>query len=267
MRKENEMSERTSKIVVLLTVALLAAWAMPALADQALDKAFDALKTYDWGTDRNTLKPIDDAVVASHGDAAAQKALEMRLAAVLKSNVSRASKDYVCRKLSLIGSAACVPTVAELLPDPKLSHMARYALERIPGPESVAAMRDCLSKVKGKQKVGVINSLGVRRDKKSTAALVALLNDSDKEIAAAAAAALGAIGTPESAKALEGFQAKASKDLQLAADDACLACAEALLAGGHKAEAMNIYKTLSKSKIKHVRLAAMRGMLAAAGKK
>ena len=261
------MSERTSKIVALLTVALLFACALPATADDALDKAFDALKGYDWGKDRNTLKPIDDAVVASHGDAAAQKALEMRLAAALKSDVPQAAKDYLCRKLSLIGSGACVPTVAGLLTDEKLSHMARYALERIPAPEAVGAMRDALPKVKGKQKVGVINSLGVRRDKQGTAALVALLGDSDKEIAGAAAAALGAIGTPETAKALAAFQDKAPEALKLVAADAYLACAEALLADGKKPDAMAIYKALAKSKIKHVRLAAMRGLLAAAGKK
>ncbi len=37
-----------------------------------LDQAFEALKTYDWGTDRKALDPIDDAVVATHGDDAAR---------------------------------------------------------------------------------------------------------------------------------------------------------------------------------------------------
>ena len=60
---------------------------------------------YDWGQDRNVLKPIDDAVVASHEDAAARKDLEKRLADALKADAPRAAKDYVCRKLSLIGSA------------------------------------------------------------------------------------------------------------------------------------------------------------------
>ena len=41
-----------------------------------LDQAFDALKTYDWGTDRKVLNPIDEAVVATHDDAAARKELE-----------------------------------------------------------------------------------------------------------------------------------------------------------------------------------------------
>jgi len=262
------MLSRISMTVSLLVVALLLGAALPAMADEALDKAFDALKSYDWGNDRNVLKPIDDAVVASHGNAAAQKALEGQLAAVLGTSAPQAAKDYACRKLSLIGSADSVPSLAALLTDEKLSHMARYALERMPAPEAVKAMRDAVSKVKGKLKVGVINSLGVRRDDASTAALVALLKDSDKEVAGAAAAALGAIGTAEAAKALQTFQASAPQQLRLAAADACLTCAEQLLADGKKAEATEIYKALNKpDQPKHVRLAAMRGLLAAAGKK
>ena len=256
-------------LIACLTAALLLSWALPAAAaDEAVDKAFDALKTYDWGQDRNTLKPIDDAVVASHGDAAARKGLETRLAAVLKSDAPQAAKDYVCRQLSLIGSADSVPALAALLTDAKLSHMGRYALERMPCPEAVGAMRDALAKTSGKLKVGVINSLAVRRDTGSVAALVALLKDSDQQIAGAAASALGDIGTSEAAKALGAFQASAPEGLRLVAADACLACAEQLLAGGKKAEAMLIYKSLAKpDQPKHVRVAATRGLLAAAGKK
>ena len=237
-------------------------------ADEAVDKAFEALKTFDWGKDRNVLKPIDNAVVGSHGNAAAQKALETRLAAVLKTDASRAAKDYACRKLSLIGSAQSVPALAGLLTDAKLSHMARYALERMPCPEAVSAMRDALAKAEGRTKLGVINSLGVRRDAKSVKAMVALLKNSDKDTVAAAAAALGSIGSSEAGKALGAFQTAAPKTLRLAAADAYLTCAERLLAAGKKAEAGAIYKSLAKpDQPKHVRVAAMRGLLAVTGAK
>jgi HEAT repeat protein len=203
------------------------------------------------------LKPIDDAVVASHGDAEARKALEGRLAEVLATDAKHAAKDYVCRKLSLVGGEGCVPTVATLLTDEKLSHMGRYALERIPCDCAVDAMRDAMGKVKGKLKVGMINSLGVRRDAKATGALVGLLKDSDKDVAAAAAAALGKIGSPEAAKALQGLP------LSLPVADALLACAEQLIEDGKKVDALKIYQALSKSEIKHVSLAAKRGMMAA----
>ena len=263
------MSHKVRMIVgLLVSVVLVGGVVATASADEALDKAFTALKTFDWGKDRKLVQPIEQAVVASHGNAAAQKDLQAKLAAVLTGDAPHGAKDFVCRQLSLIGSADCVPALAALLADEKLSHMGRYALERMPCPEAVKAMRDAMPKLKGKLKVGAINSLGVRRDAASTAALVALLADADQEVASAAAAALGAIGTTDAAKALGNFQKKAPEKLSLAVADACLTCAEHLLAAGKKAEAIAVYKSLLGPKQpKHVRLAATRGLLAAAGKK
>ena len=230
-----------------------------------LDQAFDALKTYDWGTDPNTLKPINDAVIATHGNDAARKELETRLAAVLKTEATRDAKDFVCRKLMIVGTAASVPTLAEFLPDKDLSHMARYALERIPAPEAAQAMRDALPKVSGVLKVGVISSLGARRDAASVPAIAALLGDSDAAVARAAAYALGDIRTADAAKALT--DAKPNAEAKSADIDASLSCAEGLLADGKKPEALAIYKSLvGEDQPKHVRMAATRGMLACVGK-
>ena len=231
-----------------------------------LDQAFEALKTYDWGTDPKVLSPIDEALVATRGDAAARQALEARLVAVLKTDVSRDAKDFVCRKLTVIGTAASVPTLAELLANRDLSHMARYALERIPAPEAAQAMRDALPKIDNALKLGVMGSLGVRQDVASVPALVALLSDADVTVARSAALALGAIRAPEAARALR--EAKPEKiEAKIAVTDACLACAEGLLAAGKKGEAMAVYKGfIGEDQPKHVRLAATRGMLACAGK-
>ena len=232
-----------------------------------LDKAFDALNDYDWGADRSVLNPIDEAVVATHGDAAARKQLETRLAAVLKTDVSRDTKDFVCRKLMVIGTAACVPVLAELLTQQDHSHMARYALERIPAPEAAQAMRDALPTLSGALKVGVIGSLDVRQDSASVPILANLLSNDDAAVAKAAALALGAIRTAEAAKALAKAK-PADAEAQSAATDSSLACAEALLDDGKKVAALAIYKGLaSEDQPKHVRLAATRGMLACAGKK
>jgi HEAT repeat protein len=240
----------------------------PKVDKAAVDAAFEALKTYDWGTDRKPLIPLDEAVIATHGDAAARKELETRLAAVLKSGASRAAKDYACRKLTIIGTAESVPALAALLPDKDLSHMARYALERIPAPDAAAAMREALPKVSGAVKAGVAGSLGVRRDAASVSALAAALADSDAVVASAAACALGNIGTAEAAKALGDFAKKAPAAVKTAVADGLLVCAERLLAGGNKAEALAIYKSLAgEDQPKHVRLAATRGLLAVAGKK
>jgi HEAT repeat protein len=248
--------------ILLLALTGLAVCPPASRADEALDKALEALKTYDWGQDRGVLQPIDKAVADSHGDAAARKDLETRLAALLSTDAPRAAKDSVCRHLSLIGTAQSVSPLAALLTSPELSHMARYALERIPDAESAQALRDALPQTQGRLKVGVINSLAARRDAPSAPALVDLLSDSDREIVAAATSALGAIGNEQAAKALGKMQTTAPPELRLTVANACLACAEHLLADGKKLQAMTIYKTLSKAdQPRHVRVAATRGLL------
>lgn len=231
-----------------------------------LDQAFEALETYDWGVEPKVLNPIDEARVATRDDAAARQELEARLVAVLKTDVPRAAKDYVCRQLTIIGTAAAVPALAELLPNADCSHMARYALERIPAPEAAQALREALPKLEGKLKIGVIGSLGVRKDAASVPALIALLGDADPALVRSAALALGAIQAPEATRALA--EAKPQSEAgKIAVTDASLACADGLLAAGKKLEAMTIYKGfMGEQQPKHVRLAATRGMLACAGK-
>ncbi len=229
------------------------------------DAAFEALKTYDWGTDRKVLKPIDDAVVATHGDEAARKELEAKLIAVLGTEASRDAKQFVCRKLMLIGTTASVGSLTKLLHTEELSHMARYALERIPAPEAASALRDSLPSLSDELKVGVIGSLGSRQDEASVAVLSKLLAGTNAAVVRSAAAALGAIRSPSAAKTLAA--SKPSDETRSAITDASLACAEGLLASGNKVEALAVYKSVAGANPpKHVRLAATRGMLACAGK-
>ena len=231
-----------------------------------LDQAFDALKKYNWGVDPKVLSPIDEAIITSHGDDQARGQLENRLADVLKTDAPRDAKDYVCRKLMVIGTASSVPTLAALLPKKDHSHMARYALERIPAEEAGEALRESLADVDDDLKVGVMSSIGTRGEDASVDVLAEYLGSDNPSVATAAAYALGAIRTPSAAKALENNKPSDPK-AQLAATDASFACAEALLADGKKLEALAIYKGLAGGKQpKHVRLAATRGVLACAGK-
>jgi HEAT repeat protein len=232
-----------------------------------LDQAFEALKTYDWGVDPKVLAPIDEAVISTHGNAGAREQLELRLAEVLKNGSSRDAKDYVCRKLLIIGTAASVPALAALLPQAETSHMARYALQGIPAPEAAEALRTALGKVDAPLKIGMVASLGARADADSVSSLGAILSGNDEKLAAAAAIALGEIGTAEAAKALSQVK-PTGPEVNRAATDASLVCAEALLADGNKAEALAVYKSLvGENQPKHVRLAATKGMLACAAAK
>jgi len=195
--------------------------------------------------------------------------LEKRLAAVLSTGASNDAKDYVLRRLRIIGTADSVPAIAPLLENKELSASARYAIELNPSPDAGKALRDALPKVSGKLKIGVIGSLASRQDAESVAAIAASLTDSDKDVACTAAHALGAIGDADAAKQLGEFLPKAPEGVKPAATDAYLVCAEKLAKNGQKSEAIAIFKSLSAdSEPKLIRVAAQRGLLATlSGKK
>src|SRR5262249_11714162 len=138
------------------------------------------------------------------------KGEEAELIAALKSDASREVKAAACRRLSLIGTSASVPALAALLGEDALGHMARYALEPIPDPSVDAALRDALGNLTGRALVGVVGSIGVRRDAEAVDRLAGLLKDSDAEVVQATAKALGRIGTAPAAKALMSGLADAS---------------------------------------------------------
>jgi HEAT repeat protein len=230
-----------------------------------LDNAFEALKKFDYGTDLAVLAPIEDAAIAAHGKPEAAKELETRLLAALNGDLSRDAQEYVCRKLATIGTAAAVPQLAILVVHKDVSHMARFALERIPAAEAAQALRDALPKVTGLTKVGIVSSIGARRDAGGFSVLAGLLKDGDAAVARSAALALGAIGSAEAAAALKQALNGATSSTPVV--DALLSCAESLLAGNKVADASAIYTAFAQDgQPRLVRLAATRGLLACAGK-
>jgi len=188
-----------------------------------------------------------------------------RLIAVLKkSDATRKAKVDACRDLSAIADPRSVPVLAGMLPDEKFSHMARYALESIADPSVDAVFRAAMGKLTGRLQIGVINSIGFRRDAKAVDALVQLLGGADSGVAAAAAASLGQITTPEAVQALGRFRKAAPKALRAVAADASLAAAERLVEQGRTKDALEIYQELQADTwLPHVRLGAFAGSLAA----
>jgi len=210
---------------------------------------------------------VGAAVSAGEEAKPAAPADEATLIAVLKSEAGIKEKCDACRELARIGTKAAVPTLAALLGDAKLSHMARYALEPIPDPAADEALREALGKVKGLRLVGVIGSIGVRRDAKATEALTRLLQDPDREVAQGAARALGSIGTPEAAAALEAALPKVPAANQVAFCEGLFRCAEAL-AKDQREKAMAIYDKLRalQPAPQQVRAGALSGAVLTRGK-
>ncbi len=166
---------------------------------------------------------------------------EPDLIAILQSDAPDEDKAIACKQLAVFGSAQAVPELAKRLSDPQLASWARIALEAIPGSEADAALRDSLGKLQGKLLVGAINSVAFRRDERSVEALARLLPNSDIEIAASAAAALGRIGNVAARQLLEQRLTDSNPTLRSTAAEGCIYCAERLLASGNKTGAIELY--------------------------
>jgi len=188
--------------------------------------------------------------------------LEGTLLAVLKSDGSFQDKAGACRQLAVAGSSKSIPVLIGLLSDDKLSHMARYGLETLPGPDVESALRGSLEKLKGKPLVGVIGSLGVRRDVQAVEALIELVHNKDTEVSQAALRALGSIGNAEAAEALQTALAHAPVTKHLGLYEGLFRCAKNQAALGNTTTAMAIYESLQKNKVPfQVRSAALRSII------
>ena len=133
---------------------------------------------------------------------------EDKLLEVLKSGAAVGEKANACRELKLAGTEKSIPVLASLLTDAELSHPARFALESMPYPAAGAALRDALGKATGLARAGIIDSLGQRRDPLAVPLIAPDLAAKDLVLVAAAATALGKIGTPEAAALLTAARAR-----------------------------------------------------------
>jgi len=196
--------------------------------------AMKAAAEYAFGRSRQPLFVVEQLVIdassrTGEAGAAHRSKLAARLGEMIESCKTPEAKAFFCKQLAMIGTREQVPIVAPLLADERTATMARFALERIPGPQAAAALREALPKLNGRLKVGVINSIGDRADTAAVDALVPLLKDADPEIASAAAAALGKIGGDEATGALERVLGEATGERRAVAAEANLRCADRAL--------------------------------------
>ena len=244
-------SNLKSAVAVMMLLAVVAPlWAAA--------EDYKKIVAYDFGQSRVALSAIEQDI--REANAAGRKAIEARLLMALRSpKATFACKQFVCRMLRRVGTCKSTPVLAKLLTDEKLSHMARFAMESLNCPHVDPALRAALGKVKGNLLIGVVGTLGARRDEKAVAQLAKLVSDKDAGVAGAAINALGRIGGAEAAKALDA--AEVGDKLKAARGDALMLCADKLLAGGKASDAAAIYKKMYvPANPTTIRIAALRGI-------
>ncbi len=257
------MKTRTGS--VLLTFLMLGSVAWGAETEEkSLEEALDYARRYELGQDTGPMQVIIGHVLAAQGDLYARNALANKLAGLLGPDSTFECKKFICRQLYLIGTEEQVDQLEPLLAEPELAHVARIALQDLPGDAANAALAAALDSADGPAKAGIINSLSARPGQGNAARLAPLLTDSNSVVAAAAADGLGRLGGEEAASALKA--ALEGGGPQASVIDALLRCADRWLEEGKKKEAAAIYSMFKDAHWDtHVRLAAMRGNVEAEG--
>lgn len=191
---------------------------------------------------------------------------EAKLIAILKSSATFAEKSAACRELARVGTAESVPVLSELLEDPQLSHMARYALEGIPGGASEAALRYALKTVKGPLLVGVISSVMARGERWAWPELTGLIRDPDPQVAKAAAMAAGRLAYPLPIKIMQDTVKRTKGPAPPAMVAGLFAAADTLRERRQWKGAIEIYDVLRAAELApHQRVVAWRGTILSGG--
>jgi len=230
-------------------------------------KLLSDIAAYKFGQSRASLTQMDDYLRSVDSRPDELKNVERRFLELLKSDATDAGKQFVCRKLSIIGTEASVPTLAAMLTEKATSEIkpadtARYALQRIQADAAGKALRDALGRTSGKVKAGIINSIAERGDISAVKAIAALLTESDSHVRESAISALGRIGGKEAAEALRKFGATVPPELQDVWANAYLGCGDKFIAEGNSKAAMRIYRRLyDRNQAGAVRAAALCGMI------
>jgi HEAT repeat protein len=217
-------------------------------AEMPIEDAWKALPKYEYGKDMAALLTIDREVIRAMAAPASRSACAARLAALLEAaSTTRAAKQYICLQLRQVGSRAEVPLLTRLLADPRVSQMARYALESIPGEESIAALRDAMNTLHGDSLIGVINSVAARKDVRSVAKLKELAGGKDSKVASAALWTLGNIANPEAISFIQQQVKPLGSPMPQNAAVPLLRCADAMASAGNVEQAQAIYVKLAAS--------------------
>lgn len=161
---------------------LLAAQTTLANPDPAA--AVDAIRGWTHGQDRGALLALE-----SMENTAAP------LAALLASDAKPDAKKFAISQLASRGTAAQVPALAALLPNPEFASEAAGALGQIPGPESLAALRDAFDSANASLQKSILSAVAPRRDEAALPLFQAGLASADPVIVELSTHTLGRLAS------------------------------------------------------------------------
>jgi len=172
-----------------------------------------------------------------------------RLAAcsILTSELNNAAlplktRAYICRLLSWVGREESVAALVTAMSAQDIGEMARWALSRSPTSIALDALHAALDKADAKERVGLVNAIGARMERRSVKVLAGRLGHPDEAVRIAAMEAISRIADPSAMDRLRPTLKDGSPKQQQAARAAWLALGETLLESGRPVAASVMFK-------------------------
>lgn len=164
--------------VLLSAAAVFGGWVSSAEEKWTLEAALERIPQYVEGSEPDVASTIRDAVLAVQTEPKAAAALSHRLIEILRrKDITPAARKFLFQELYLIAQEENVEELVPFLTKPETSDLARYALEQIPGEAVDKALIRALPHSRGKEKLGIVMSLGARKNPAAVDALDSLLKD------------------------------------------------------------------------------------------
>ncbi|HXK60403.1 MAG TPA: HEAT repeat domain-containing protein [Acidobacteriota bacterium] len=250
-------------VVSLCLSAQLQAKNRQAEADR-LPALLAKVAVYEYGSSREALEELSGYVGDRLSDRKQMASIEKAFVQFLDSRASLAGKDFICRQLAVFATETSTPVLERLIRDPQTCEMARSVLEKIPGKRADEALRNALRTAGTPHVVGIINSIGMRRDRKATRLLIPFL--SSEETFEAAANALARIGDQEAISALLSAKTTADSRKRSTVQEALMNWADLCVREGRIRAAYIIYRDMIfASEPAQIRIAGLHGLWRAMG--
>lgn len=188
---------------------------------------------------------------------------EREMIKFLLSDATIDAKKYICSKLGELGSKSAIPVLTDLLQVPELFDSACFALGKIPGEQSAQVLRNALQTTEGKNRIGIITSLGLRKDIKSIPAITVFLNNNDPDTVISAGSALCMMEDESALSALWTARSQAIESARLKLTQQALACANKILEKKKSPDALSVIRNISadSSYPPSLRIASLRSLL------
>lgn len=228
-----------------------------------LAELLERIKGYKALDSRAAITQINEYLRVMTSDKRSMTSVEKEMIKFLLSDATTDAKKYVCSKLGELGTQISVPVLTDLLQVPELFDSARFALEKIPGELAARSLRNALQTTEGKNRIGIMTSLSLRKDLKSIPAIAVFLNNNEPDTVIAAGSALCMMEDESALSALWTARSQAVESARLKLTQQAFACADKILAKKKSVDALSIIRDISADNTypPSLRIASLRSLL------